>query len=334
MVDKKKIEINFDDEEPSDSSIIIRPLYLSICAADQRYFNFERNLNIIKKKLPMALIHEAVGLVLFDPKEEFKYGEKVILIPNIPSENDPIISENYLRSSVFRSSGYDGFMQEILIQPRDRILRYNKKFNDFTMAFAELMSVAIHAIERFDEKSHKKREILGVWGDGSLAYIIALFLKHKYNNSKVIVFGKHKSKLDYFTFINDKYIINEDLSKLYVDHAFECVGGNGSVYAINQIIDIINPEGTVALLGVNEDYSPINTRMCLEKGLTIIGNSRSRKKDFEILLENLKSTNVLNGYLKNLISSIETVRSIKDIIEVFELDKNKYWGKTVIQWEI
>lgn len=58
----------------------------------------------------------------------------------------------------------------------------------------------------------------------------------------------------------------------------------GSQQAIEQIINIINPEGSIALLGVSELPIQVNTRMVLEKGLTIIGSSRSGLKDFEKLL--------------------------------------------------
>ncbi len=59
------------------------------------------------------------------------------------------------------------------------------------------------------------------------------------------------------------------------------MGGKGSQQAIEQIINIINPEGSIALLGVSELPIQVNTRMVLEKGLTIIGSSRSGLKDFE-----------------------------------------------------
>ena len=48
------------------------------------------------------------------------------------------------------------------------------------------------------------------------------------------------------------------------------MGGKGSQQAIEQIINIINPEGSIALL-VSELPIQVNTRMVLEKGLTIIG---------------------------------------------------------------
>lgn len=49
-----------------------------------------------------------------------------------------------------------------------------------------------------------------------------------------------------------QYLVNNIPSDLKVDHAFECVGGRGSEAAINQIIDYIQPQGTISLMGVSE----------------------------------------------------------------------------------
>ena len=48
-------QININDK------VIVRPIYLSICQADQRYYQGIRDYSILKEKLPMALIHEAMG---------------------------------------------------------------------------------------------------------------------------------------------------------------------------------------------------------------------------------------------------------------------------------
>jgi ribitol-5-phosphate 2-dehydrogenase len=39
---------------------------MSICAADQRYYTGSRDENVLSKKLPMSLIHEGVGEVVFN----------------------------------------------------------------------------------------------------------------------------------------------------------------------------------------------------------------------------------------------------------------------------
>lgn len=83
---------------------MVRPPHLSICNADQRYYQGKRSAKVLKQKLPMALIHEGIGDVVFDPRGEFATGQTVVMVPNTPFEKDGIIAENYLRSSKFRAS--------------------------------------------------------------------------------------------------------------------------------------------------------------------------------------------------------------------------------------
>lgn len=61
---------------------------------------------------------------------------------------------------------------------------------------------------------------------------------------------------------------------------FECCGGEGSANAIDDIIRYIRPQGVVMLMGVSENKVAVNTRNVLEKGLTLIGCSRSGRADF------------------------------------------------------
>ncbi|MGT9231142.1 zinc-binding dehydrogenase, partial [Enterococcus faecalis] len=119
---------------------------------------------------------------------------------------------------------------------------------------------------------------------------------------------------------------------LDIDHGFECVGGKGSQDAINQIINLIRPEGSISLLGVSEMPVEINTRLILEKGLTVIGSSRSGAEDFK---------NVVNLYEKHpdiidklaLLKGEEfEIRTINDVINAFESDLSNSWGKTVLKW--
>ncbi|NFO04759.1 ribitol-5-phosphate dehydrogenase [Clostridium botulinum] len=334
LTSRKKFEEVFIEEEIKQDSIFVRPVYLSICVADQRYYKFERPIEVLNKKLPMALIHEAIGEVVYDPKGEYKKGDNVILIPCIPLEKDEVITENYLRSSLFRSSGYDGFLQEIINQPRQRVVKLPDNLCKPVMAFSELMSVSIQAIERFDKMAHPKKQNIGVWGDGNVGFITALFLKKRYPNSKIYIFGKNTDKLDMFVFADEIHVISDDLNNIKLDHAFECVGGRGSEAAINQIIDIINPQGYVSLMGVSEENVAINTRMVLEKGLLLIGNSRSTIEDYEQTVSILNQNPKLLGYLESIINSVEKVRKINDINKAFENDNSKIYGKTIIEWEI
>ncbi|MBY0755909.1 alcohol dehydrogenase catalytic domain-containing protein [Clostridium sardiniense] len=332
LIAPKQITVEFEERSLDGEGIIIRPTRLSICAADQRYYTGTRGKEAMKKKLPMALIHEGVGEVIYDPKGEFKPGDTVVMIPNTPTQVDNVIAENYLTTSKFRASGYDGFMQQYVFMKRDRIIKYDN-INHDVASFLELISVSAHSIDRFDRRAHKRRNKIGIWGDGNVGFITALILRKKFPESEIIVFGKNEEKLNFFSFVDETIQIDNIPDDLRVDHAFEAVGGKGSQYAIDQIIDYINPEGTIALLGVSENPVPINTRMVLEKGLTFVGSSRSGRIDFQEGVDFLEAHEDAQNQLQKLISAVIDVRGIEDIIKGFEHDLTTPF-KTVLNWRV
>lgn len=320
------------DEVDLENKVVVRPTYLSICQADQRYFHGDRAPEILAEKLPMALIHEGIGEVVSDNTGTFQTGDLVVIIPNTPNEEDEIIAENYLRSSKFRASGFDGFMQDYIISDAERLVKLPKTINMEVAAFTELISVSVHSISRFSKISHKRRNSIGVWGDGNLGYITCLLLKVLFPKSEIIVFGKSDEKLNIFTFVDKTFKINEIPKDLKVDHGFECVGGRGSQVAIDQIIDLINPEGTISILGVSEYPVPINTRMILEKGLLVFGTSRSGREDFIKTISIFEEYPKVLKYLENIINDTIEIKTLDDINFAFERDFSSNFGKTVLIW--
>ena len=313
--------------------VVVRPTYLSICQADQRYYQGSRPAEILDKKLPMALIHEAIGEVVFDSKCNFKSGDKVVMIPNTPMGDD-VCRANYSYKSKFRGSGFDGFTSDLIKLEDDRIVKLPDDFNDKVCAFIELISVAYQGITKFGEIAITPKDKIGVWGDGNLGFITALFLKELYPDSTVTVFGKHQENLNLFSFADEIYRIHDVPDNVEIDHAFECVGSSASQSAIEQIIDLINPQGTVNLFGVSEYPIPINTRMVLEKGLTIQGNSRSDREDFIGVVETLKENPQLFEYLEKLITNTCEINSLNDLKEAFDKDYLSKFGKTILKWNI
>ena len=331
LIAPKQIRADFVDLKIDNENVIVRPTYLSICAADQRYYTGSRGRVIMKQKLPMALIHESVGEVVYDPKGEYPVGTNVVMIPNTPMEHDNIIKENYLRSSQFRASGFDGFMQNVVSMRRDLIIPF--QMEPRVAVLLELTSVIVNAVENFKNAANARKNVIGIWGNGNLGFISALILKKTFPDTKIIVFGVEEHKMAYFSFVDETYLINNIPNDLKVDHAFECVGGRGSEAAINQIIDYIQPQGTISLMGVSETPVGINTRMVLEKGLTLLGNSRSNYDDFKKSVEMMEKYPDIREYLSTIISEEVIVHSIKDIHRAFENDLNNDF-KTIMRWDI
>lgn len=333
LVRPRRFEIAFEDITMDQEHILVRPTHLSICNADERYYQGKRSEDILRQKLPMALIHEGIGRVVYDPTGTFQVGEKVVMIPNTPFEEDEVVAENYLRSSKFRGSSMNGLMQEYVETTADRLVRVPEGMNDLVAAFTEMVSVCYQATSRFDRTAHARRETIGVWGDGNMGYITALLLKFRFPQCKVYAFGVTESKLNDFSFVDGAYLVSAIPKDLKIDHGFECVGGNAAGQVINQIIDYINPEGTIAILGVSEDPVPVNTRMVLEKGLRILGTSRSGREDFTGLIELYRQKPEIPAYLEKLIGGVVPVKSVADMVTAFEMDIHKIMGKTIMVWD-
>ena len=333
LIKPKFINVKYNEENLNDKNkLVIRPNYMALCHADQRYYQGKRDPKVLSKKLPMALIHECVGIVISDRTNTYKVGQKVVMIPNQPPRaSDEEFYENYMSGTHFLSSGYDGFMREFVALPKDRVVAYDD-VEDSVAAITEFISVGMHAMDRFMKNSHSKKDRIAIIGDGSLAYVMANIINYTLPNCEIIVIGRHWEKLELFSFAKERYITDDIPADLSFDHGVECCGGDGSGYAINDIIKYIKPQGSLVLMGVSEYNVNINTRDVLEKGLTLLGSSRSGRIDFEKAVEML-SNKKFERRFKNIIYLETPVKNINDIHRVFATDLNTAF-KTVFKWEV
>lgn len=332
LVAPKQIQVSFSSLALNTSDVIVRPGYLSICAADQRYYQGLRSPDALKEKLPMSLIHECAGTVVHDASGVYAAGQKVLLVPNQPLAPSGVIRDNYASTSVFRASGYDGFMQEYVSIPHECVVPY-EHLDDSIAAICELVSVAMHSVTTLMQNAHSIRDSIAVFGDGNLGYIVALLIRTLMPESRLCVMGIVDEKLSLFSFADEIHHSDRLPDGLRVDHAVECVGGQASGAVINSIIDIINPQGTIMLMGVSEQPVAVNTRMILERGLTLIGRSRSTTEDFIAVRDLLESHPDLQSRLRRIIRGVFPVSTVEQISDVFSADfANPY--KTVMKWMV
>lgn len=329
LMDTKRIEMKQREIVLAPDTVLVRPEYLSICAADQRYYLGQRRKEILRSKLPMALIHEATGTVIKDFSGKFQSGAKVVLLP-LDEGKEPGVKANYRQDSKFASSSVDGFMRDIVAISSDRLLTID---DSSLYVFTEVLSVALGAIKAFETVKISSADSIGVWGDGSMGFITALALRCKYPQSKIYVFGKFTRKLSKFSFATRKYYIDDIPSNLTVNHAFECVGGKKSEEAIKQIIDCIIPQGVINLMGVSENVVCIDTRKVLDKGLKLVGNSRSDRSDFEDAIKMIRENEICRKYIGLLTSDSIDIKNENDIVRWFEQDTLNDF-KTVGRWLI
>lgn len=339
IISPKTFEVDIDTIENHDDHAIVKIEYAAVCKADLRYYLGNRDKRVLGMKYPMRLIHEATGIVLKDNAGRFNVGDRVILVPNISNCddcefglcNDEKLGENYCPKVKFASSNYDGFSCECISFPSKNLVKCDNDKYDETIVFSELVSVSVAAIRRVSDMENKT---IGVWGDGVLGYILAHTIKAMYPSTKVFCVGNNESKLKIFD-VDGVYLAKSDsIENNKFDIAFECVGGESSGNAINQMIESVKFGGNIVLTGVSENGAVINTRRILEKAVSITGSTRSTVKDFEVAVNTIENTK-LAADLEKLVLSVNEVRDISDYYDIFEREsKSRELGKHIIKYNL
>lgn len=328
--------------------VVVEPTLGSVCHADLRYFSGQRRAEALEKKLPMALIHEGIGIVKSSGTPAVKTGQRVVIVPNIQGYmlygTDPMNccescrsgkGVNYCTRGRFLGSGTDGIAQSRLVFPAASAIPIPDEVPDEIAVLAELSSVSYQALHHVAD-SLKSAQVV-VFGDGPVGYLAAAMLHHVYGVSqdRLTVFGAVPEKLAQFEFATRKLVQDYDFSKgERYDVALECTGGKFSESAINQAIEVLNPGGHLILMGVTEDRVPINTRDVLEKGITMRGSSRSSIHDFIPVLEAMRDVQCQETLRKLLPDERTQIQSAQDFAHVMEFaESNRGWKKILLNFK-
>ena len=342
VVASEKIETKEEIvSEIPEGCLLLKPLLVGICQSDLRYFFGRRDPEVLKKKYPLCLLHEGIAEVV-ETCKEFKKGEKVVVIPNIPcyvhdkrkcrscSNGEP---ENYCENVKFMSSSCDGMSQTSFLQPIECVAKIPEGVPDDIAVLTELITVVYRAAVA---ASVNETDKVIVFGCGPTGYIMAALLR--------FVKGVNKENL-YVTDINDNRLeqvrefastVNANSKKVSAvsfDKAFDCVGGKASESSINKAIGLLKPKGNLVLLGVSETKIAIQTRAIVDKGLTITGTTRSPRQDFPIVLDFLRNKELQHALSVIICNDRFKADSVSSIIKAFKkADDPKHYGKVLIEW--
>jgi ribitol-5-phosphate 2-dehydrogenase len=327
--------------------VVVEPLIGSICHADLRYYTGNRRPEALRRKLPMALIHEGVARVVHTSSPALQLGQRVVVVPNIPGYLHNGIrpehccpacrsgkGDNYCHNGRFLGSGVDGIAQERLVIPNACVIPIPDEVPDEIAVLAELCTVSYQALTHVKEKLQHAR--IAVFGDGPVGYLAAAMLYHVYGVSRerLHVFGADPNKVSQFDFATRSLVQEYDFSSEGdYDIAVECTGGKFSESAVNQAIDILSPGGHLILMGVTEDRVPINTRDVLEKGITLRGSSRSSNSDYPPVIDAMKDPScqqTLRKLLPDLRMEIESAEDFAHAME--EASLHRGWKKVLLDF--
>lgn len=327
-----------------DGWVAVKPTLASICHADLRYFTGNRRPEALAKKLPMALLHEGIGVVTESQSDEFSAGDRVVIVPNIPGQVlNPEIAQkegvpvNYSKGNAFLGSGYDGIAQSCLVHPAACLVKIPDEISDEIAVLAELSTVSYHSISHIRSKLLDKSQKIALFGDGPVGYFTASMIKYLYEVEKerFVVFGADDKKLAKFDFVHTENVLTYDFanSPERYDALLECTGGAFSENAINQAIDIADSCADIILMGVTEKRVPINTRDVLEKGLSLHGSSRSSTEDFKAVITGMKNPDYQQALRKILPDHQDVVKTGAEFQQVMaRVAENPGWQKTLINF--
>ena len=335
------------------NDVVVRPTFGSICAADLRYYTGNRRPEALRKKLPMALIHEAIGEVVDPNGHDLQPGQRVVLVPNVPGYlYDPVrfpspkaccracgesgVGENHCANCRFLSSGHDGFLMSRVSHTRACVVPIPDGVPDRLATMSELASVAYNAVKRVQLPENA---VFAIFGDGPMGYITAVVIQKMFDlpPERLFVVGKDDEKLahyDFATCVNLTADPGLDALPPF-DFGFECVGGAQSMKAIDDAIRIAQPGAEIFLMGVSETPIPLNTRDVLEKGLAIRGVSRSPRQDYPVVLEMMRDP-VFKTRLDRVIAPVQPeFQNIDSLLALFNLATRKtLWGKIVFGFNL
>ncbi|MDY0393819.1 zinc-binding dehydrogenase [Virgibacillus halophilus] len=232
--------------------------------------------------------------------------------------------------SVFLGSGYDGIGQQYLVLPTENVIPIPHNVPDKIAVLTELSSVSLHAANNVCDYFGSGK--VAVFGDGPVGYLTAATLHHVFDIPKdsLLVFGAMVERLAYFDFATTHLVHDFNFrEEADVVAVMECTGGAFSKNAINQAIELIEPQGKITLMGVSEERVPINTREVLEKGLTVYGSSRSTDKEFRTLMNAFQNQAYRDTLEKLVPEQNELIRSAMDLEKAMDkATQNKSWRKT------
>jgi ribitol-5-phosphate 2-dehydrogenase len=340
IVQSKRFEVYIEDLEVNAGDAVVKIDTAAICKADLRYYLGTRDARTLDLKYPINLIHEAIGTIVKDSSNSFKKGDKVALVPNIMPECDQDesehslcankrLGENYSPRALFASSTYNGYSKDYIAYPVRNLVKIENSIDSNIAVFSELISVANTAIRRIILKDE---DVVGIWGDGILGYILCSVLK-QLHKGPIIVIGHSNEKLDMFEGVETHLSTGPSIKKKSINVAFECIGGMAAQVGIEQILSTVIPGSKLVLAGVSENPVEINTRKILEKGLAIYGITRSNVEDFVVAANLLKKPDFRSDISK-LIIEVETIYGIKDYYRVFEAEaESKRLGKHIMNFK-
>ena len=289
----------------NENQVLVKVGYASICGSDQHIFKGDFHP---RTKLPMTPGHEFGGTIVETGKKvkNFRPGDRVAVDPIIWCGECPACKiKHYPACTSLKLLGVDmdGGFAQFVSAAEDKLYKLAPNISDKAAALIELYSIGFHASKR---ASLKKDDTVAIWGAGKVGHAILQAVRTITTNTVFMVDLLDKR----LRIASDNYedivtinalnqnpvdIIKDKTKGRGVDIAFEAVGhAENIIHQANPVqncILSIRGAGTVCVLGLSSEESPIVTKELIWREATIVA-SRVNHGEFEYAIEHLSKGNL------------------------------------------
>ncbi len=318
----------------SDTEVLVRVKYASICGSDQHVFKGEFHP---RTSVPMIQGHEFGGVIAKCGKDiaDFHVGDRVTVDPIFWCGKCTACKIGHYpacRSLKLLGIDVDGGFAEFVVAKKFMLNKVPPAISDKQAALVEVLAIGFHACKRANVR---KDDSIAIYGAGKVGQCILQAVRTKTSNP-VFIIDILDTRLqlaqqaypDIITInarnVDPVSVINEHTNGRGVDIAFEAVGHAVVVperlHPVRSCIQTIRPVGTVCVLGLSDTEAPLIMKELIFKEAKII-SSRVTHGEFSETLHHLE-----HGHLKPdaLISKIMHVSEAQHGFEILEQEPENY----------
>ncbi len=287
--DRVRLDLNRSIPVREPGEALIRVLYSGVCNTD---------LELVKGYMGYRGVmgHEFVGRVE-EADDPGMMGKRVTGEINLPCHDCGYCQSdkgNHCPNrKVLGILGKDGAFAEYATLPVSNLHIVPDEISDKDAVFTEPLAAAFRIIEQVDINEDTT---VMVMGDGKLGLLIAQAMGA--TGCNLTVAGRHPDRLDHLkqNGINTILVNNKDKTpetEILYDLVVEATGSKNG---FNMALDLVRPEGTIALKSTVADTASIDTNRLVINEVTMIG---SRCGPFTKALSAMKDGSVKTDWLVN-----------------------------------
>ncbi len=295
-------------QQKADEALISVSLS-GVCGSDHSIFNGKYD-----NPYPIIPGHEAIGTIeaIGDQVSKFNTGDKVIIHPNYSCGECDMCRKglkNICRNKVRVGIDINGVFADYIAVPEKALYHVPATLADEVAIFTEPLAVCAHGVDMTPLTQNDRVLVFGAGVIGQLTLQLA-----RQHTEQVYACDLIDYRLDIARQLGACEGISTPQRLAELENSFDVVyETSGANIGLEQAVKLAAPNGTVILLGVSSQPSPVATNMIVRKELKIKGSMIYADEIPNCI--DLLNRQVINT--KPLLSSTIELNQLQDVLDNF-----------------